>query len=116
MTCAGRSLPAMTSCGSSTTSAKLDRVDDALSALQEWSEQHPDLVPLAHARRLTLQLEHGRIEEVRRAAEADDHTAAVDCAHTGEAANRSLTLSDPASGFAAWRASRRSLNITVSDE
>jgi hypothetical protein len=52
------------------------RVDDALSALQEWADQRPDLADLAHARRLTVLLEHGRVEEVRRAAESGDHAAA----------------------------------------
>ncbi|MFC7278768.1 hypothetical protein ACFQS1_32785 [Paractinoplanes rhizophilus] len=54
----------------------LGRVDDALAALQEWADQHPDEASLAHARRLTVLLEHGRVEEVRRAAESGDHTAA----------------------------------------
>ncbi|WP_052311661.1 MULTISPECIES: hypothetical protein [unclassified Actinoplanes] len=52
------------------------RMDDALAALQEWADQHPDQARLAHARRLTVLLEHGRVEEVRRAAESGDHTAA----------------------------------------
>ncbi|MFF0380163.1 hypothetical protein [Actinoplanes missouriensis] len=53
----------------------LGRTDDALAALQEWAAQHPARARLAHARRLTVLLEHGRVEEVRRAAESGDPTA-----------------------------------------
>ncbi|MFI1990590.1 hypothetical protein [Actinoplanes sp. NPDC020271] len=51
------------------------RADDALAALRQWAEAHPELDRLAHARRLDLLMAHGRVDEVRRAAESGDHTA-----------------------------------------
>jgi hypothetical protein len=52
------------------------RVDEALSVLEEWAKRNPELRRLAHARGLDVLLEHGHIQEVRRAAESGDYAAA----------------------------------------
>ncbi|GAA2853910.1 hypothetical protein Acy02nite_49910 [Actinoplanes cyaneus] len=51
------------------------RLDDALVALQRWARAYPDRDRLAHARRLDLLLNHGRVAEVRRAAASGDQAA-----------------------------------------
>ncbi len=51
------------------------RTDDALRELARWVDDHPEDAGWAHAQRVDMLLESGRVDEVERAAAAGDRIA-----------------------------------------